>query len=913
MVRIRRNMQLTKYILFGIFLFLFSFLLGSQSKLSADICTWDGDTDQFWSTTDNWDCVGGVEANDTLVFPAGGGNASMENDFPANTNFTGLNFESEAYTVTGNSIQIDNGFIEYDDDDSAGTLTFGLDVEITFQYLDLIVMDSYTILDITGDLSGVGDVWKYEDGMVAYSGNNTYTSTTRITNGRLQLKSSTALQNTTVEIYNNSALELVNDISVNTTSIQLDGLGWDTEPNGSARNISGNNTLLGGIILLGSSRSHVESGSLTMSGVVSGNGSLLKTGTSFLILDGSSGNTFTGGVYLNDGDLTLNKSSGLAIPSNEIIVGDTQGTDDTARLIVNTSDQFNSSADITIELDGFLTYENVGTTNNISNITMNEGGHAKLAGTSVISGTIEMRGALLQMLETSSISSNSIFCTVSGVESLIIGDPLTLSASTFTFNTETFNDSNKCRVANIIQGSANIVVAGRGITFDGANTYTGSTTVNDQSFLYVGHNTALGNSSSGTTVISGGAIALYNSVTIASEPLSLSGAGTFLAGTLCSCEGTNNYGGVITLSGASGVLIATISNSVLTISGGITGNIDNGLQFHKYNSGSGLIQLASANTFTASGIEIGDVAVRKTASVNAFPDTLHVGLNQYATLDLNSFSETLGSLGGQAGATVALGNATLSVGANNTDMTFNGIISGNGGITKIGTGIFALTANNNYTGTTNITNGRLLVNGLQSSSNVSLNSTGILGGSGRVGVITGGGTGAIAPGNSPGILNVTGNVAFANTNSFNVEINGTTVGSQYDQLNVTGSVNLNSATLNVSLGFVPTSGNTFTIVESSGVLIGTFNGLPNNSTFSVGGNTLKINYGTNSVIISVDNGGGTGGTGGSNGPGSGGDLADTGIAIPLVALSFLATTTAVVVMTNKYVQKRKRLYKKNFR
>ncbi|MBK9438077.1 MAG: hypothetical protein IPN51_08830 [Chloracidobacterium sp.] len=62
-------------------------------------------------------------------------------------------------------------------------------------------------------------------------------------------------------------------------------------------------------------------------------------------------------------------------------------------------------------------------------------------------------------------------------------------------------------------------------------------------------------------------------------------------------------------------------------------------------------------------------------------------------------------------------------------------------------------------------------------------------------------------GSKPRILN-TGNIAFASGSQYNVEIGGKVVGTLYDQLNVTGTVDLGDSTLNLSsyLGFVPGGG-----------------------------------------------------------------------------------------------------------
>jgi fibronectin-binding autotransporter adhesin len=80
-----------------------------------------------------------------------------------------------------------------------------------------------------------------------------------------------------------------------------------------------------------------------------------------------------------------------------------------------------------------------------------------------------------------------------------------------------------------------------------------------------------------------------------------------------------------------------------------------------------------------------------------------------ATLDLNNYSQTIGSLSGVAGSNVLLGSATLTLGGNNTSTTFSGAISGSGGIAKKGSGTFTLAGENSYAGATSINSGVLEV------------------------------------------------------------------------------------------------------------------------------------------------------------------------------------------------------------
>ena len=208
------------------------------------------------------------------------------------------------------------------------------------------------------------------------------------------------------------------------------------------------------------------------------------------------------------------------------------------------------------------------------------------------------------------------------------------------------------------------------------------------------------------------------------------------------------------------------------------------------------------------------------------------------------------------------GGATGSLGAGNVTnagaLKFNrtgtlnvpNVISGTGAVEHNGAGTTILAGTNTYTGATTVNAGDLKVNGSISGSTTTVNVNGTLSGTGTLGpVIINGGT--LAPGSSPGILN-SGNVTF-NGGTLSVELNGTTVGTLYDQLNVTGSVTLQSNTaLAINFGYGQQVGDTFTIIsnDSTDTIAGsglfTFLGTPlaDGDLFSDFGNetSLMIDY-----------------------------------------------------------------------
>ncbi len=74
-------------------------------------------------------------------------------------------------------------------------------------------------------------------------------------------------------------------------------------------------------------------------------------------------------------------------------------------------------------------------------------------------------------------------------------------------------------------------------------------------------------------------------------------------------------------------------------------------------------------------------------------------------------------------------------------------------------------------------------------------------------------SGLVSPGNSPGVLQIFGNYTQTAAGKLQIELAGTSLGSQYDQLLAIGSLTLNG-TLQVLLtnGFTPTAGNSFNVL-----------------------------------------------------------------------------------------------------
>jgi fibronectin-binding autotransporter adhesin len=131
-----------------------------------------------------------------------------------------------------------------------------------------------------------------------------------------------------------------------------------------------------------------------------------------------------------------------------------------------------------------------------------------------------------------------------------------------------------------------------------------------------------------------------------------------------------------------------------------SGVLENGtgvLQLAK--SGTAVLTLTGANTYTG-GTTI-SAGTLQAGSATSFSPNSAFTVN--SILDLNGFNNTIGSLSGigtvlNNGATTA----TLTVGNDNTNTTFGGVLKDGSvlQLIKSGTGTLTLTGANTYTGTT---------------------------------------------------------------------------------------------------------------------------------------------------------------------------------------------------------------------
>jgi autotransporter-associated beta strand protein len=164
------------------------------------------------------------------------------------------------------------------------------------------------------------------------------------------------------------------------------------------------------------------------------------------------------------------------------------------------------------------------------------------------------------------------------------------------------------------------------------------------------------------------------------------------------------------VNGTQSVTLSPATGENFTLGTAITNT--NGNVNRLIKTGAGSTTLNVPNTYTGpTDIQGGTLFV---SGAGTLPSTTALSLSgPNATLNLASMaaaSLSVGSLSGVASSAVELGNKSLSTGSNDTDTTFSGTLSGNGGsLIKQGTGTLTLSGQNIYSSNTNIERGTILL------------------------------------------------------------------------------------------------------------------------------------------------------------------------------------------------------------
>jgi autotransporter-associated beta strand protein len=383
--------------------------------------------------------------------------------------------------------------------------------------------------------------------------------------------------------------------------------------------------------------------------------------------------------------------------------------------------------------------------------------------------------------------------------------------------------------------SLNVLILGP-LTLHGQDTWQGPTT--DASW-FTGGNWTLGSPptadqnaliNNGTTAQFADGMTVINNLAVGT-----SAAGStlqMLSGTLTVNSLFIGTGGTIRFSdGTIDIVTAPIENDGTIL---FDGSPDEGSGVDIVGSGKLIMNLTGTLFVSANNSYSGETllmagTLQANSTTALSPNSAFI-VDSSATLDLDGFNNTIGSLSGtgtvlNSSATAA----TLTVGHDNTNTTFAGIIKdGNGvlALTKSGTGSLTLTGENTYTGTTTVNAGSLIVDGSIASPLTMVNPAGTLAGHGIIGgnLVN---NGIVGQGNSPGTLTVSGNYTQGAGAALRIGVAGLAPG-QHDLLAVNGHAAVGGTLQFIRLGnFNIQPGDQITFLTAKNGVSGTFSNVQN--------------------------------------------------------------------------------------
>ena len=700
--------------------------------------------------------------------------------------------------------------------------------------LDVAANQSYSIESVFEN-NGVtaGALEKIGSGTLTLDGSNTYTGSTTVSVGTLDVTGS--LASSVIGVSDGATLKVDGSSLGDTTSaVTLTGTGDMTlAGNETIGSLAGAGTVTNGGYTLTTGGNDT---STTYSGVASGTGGLTKAGSGTLTLDGS--NTYTGSTTILAGILEISADSGIGNSSGGLILnggtlaitddisssrtvslGANNGTIDTASAktlslsnVISGSGSLTKAGSGTLKVTATNTYSG-GTT--ISAGTFNLDGSVSsditvaaagtITGDGSTSGTLTASGVIApgDSIGTLSIEDNVNFAAGSAFYTEIDGLNYSASGGAGTYDRLAVTGA----TASFGAGGTIIPVL-RGISGAANNNFT--PTIGD-SFRIV------------TTANASGVSGTFDAITDPTLGMPTNTRFDVLYG--------GNYIDLILVEAAQTRDITQIGDTIsnLTELGGTVLNsvFDGGelivgrhltdahIASFKIKTGAGNAALKVASDWYMVGSHFtddGDSAgvLEKTGEgtlclTNTKNDHSGGTIVTAGTLEIAS-DAVLGAstadltLNGGTLATIddIVSNRTLAVGENhgtiNTasakKLTLSGVVSGSGALTKEGDGTLKVTGENTFSGDTTVSEGTLDLSG-SLLSNIVVAKNGRIEGNG-----SSGGTllasGIIAPGASPGTLSFAGNVAIQSTGTFIAEIDGLTYNAAggagtYDRLAVTGA------------------------------------------------------------------------------------------------------------------------------
>lgn len=698
--------------------------------------TWNGSNpnwlDLGGSTPTSWGAGYGV-------FRGPGGLVTIDGAQSA----VGLQFAGGSYTLAAGA----GGSLNLHGSSSGG-------ISIPVPEISVLAGETATI---SAPITGTDGLAKTGDGTLILNGANSYGGGTTIAGGVLQIAADGSLGAASGGLtFGNGGLHTTADIL-------------------SARNVT----------FAGSGAFDTGAGTtLQLSGNLAGPGGLLKWGNGTLALSGS--NNWTGGTLISAGTMRAESAAALPYDTGYVLTGgklDLNGFPLAVSLLAGTGGEvaLGTGGDLTINQvqdsvfagtitgnDGILTKAGAGTLL-LTGTNSHSGGSSIIGGTLAITSDANLGAASAPLLISGSRlaslanidSSRPIILPGTGTIDTLIGTNFTSSGPVF--------------------GDQLIKEGGGTLTLTGGATLAGSTIASGM--LQIGNGGTSGSLSG--DVVNNSLLSFKRSDNLTFSG-TISGAGAVIqAGSgVTTLTATNSYGG------GTAILAGTLQVSAdanLGAAGTPVSFFGGRLRFGAGFTLDRALLLAGNGTVDTNGFD-----TRAAGGIYGVGDLIKAGTGSLTLAGPSFYRNTIVHAGTLIGDAQSIRGDIVNDGAiildQRDDASLGGVISGTGSLVKAGAGFLEFTGSSvDFTGTTTVSSGTLAVNGTLGGA-LDVQSGARLQGNGTVGATTLRSGATVAPGNSIGTLNMTGDVRFEKGAAYAVEVDPE--GTRSDLIHASGAAHL---------------------------------------------------------------------------------------------------------------------------